>query len=265
MIPYVEVAPVRLPGGAVVEPYGALVTAGIVSATVFCAAHAPRHGIPRGVALRALWWTVACGLLAAHLGDLVLYRPQELAHDPAAALLGFGSGLSAIAGIAGGATALLLFARSTGGSRLASVDLIVECAVVGWIPGRLGCSLVHDHPGAPSSFALAVAFPDGPRHDLGLYELAFTVLVLAPALVALDRLGARPGRRAAVVALLYGAARFALDFLRASDLPGSDPRYAGLTPAQYGSVLLVAIGSWLLARDAVSAGARRRICHTLDE
>ena len=36
--------------------------------------------------------------------------------------------------------------------------------------------------------------------------------------------------------------RFALDFLRATDLPGADPRYFGLTPAQYGSVACFGAG-----------------------
>jgi prolipoprotein diacylglyceryltransferase len=32
---------------------------------------------------------------------------------------------------------------------------------------------------------------------------------------------------------IYGVVRFGLDFLRATDLPSADPRYFGLTPAQF--------------------------------
>ena len=49
--------------------------------------------------------------------------------------------------------------------------------------GRLGCTLVHDHVGSRSEFLLAIRFPDGARHDLGLYELLYTVAVLVPAVV----------------------------------------------------------------------------------
>ena len=52
----------------------------------------------------------------------------------------------------------------------------------------------------------------------------------------------------ALLALLYGSGRFALDFLRASDLPYVDARYLGLTPAQYGAALLVLWGIYVLAR-----------------
>src|SRR5207244_3991525 len=62
-------------------------------------------------------------------------------------------------------------------------------------------------------------------------------------------LGALGASLLAVLALLYGAGRFVLDFLRARDLPYVDARYLGLTPAQYFCVALVAYGAWaLLAR-----------------
>ncbi|TMA38276.1 MAG: prolipoprotein diacylglyceryl transferase, partial [Deltaproteobacteria bacterium] len=71
----------------------------------------------------------------------------------------------------------------------------------------------------------------------------------------LDRRTALQGRLLAVVALLYGSSRFVLDFLRARDLPYSDARYFGLTPAQYGALLLMMWGLWKLAR------GRRDIVH----
>ena len=54
-----------------------------------------------------------------------------------------------------------------------------------------------------------------------------------------------------LLAVLYCAPRFFLDFLRASDLGFVDRRYAGLTPAQYIVVVIFGVGVWLLA------GARR--------
>jgi hypothetical protein len=50
--------------------------------------------------------------------------------------------------------------------------------------------------------------------------------------------------------LLYGAGRFALDFLRATDRTDSDPRYLGLTLAHYCSlgIFLFGLAVALLAR-----------------
>jgi phosphatidylglycerol:prolipoprotein diacylglycerol transferase len=49
----------------------------------------------------------------------------------------------------------------------------------------------------------------------------------------------------------YAPVRFALDFLRERDgsgLLGADPRYAGLTPAQWASFGLLATGIYFLVR-----------------
>src|SRR5262249_13518291 len=122
------------------------------------------------------------------------------------------------------------------------------CTPHGWVCGRLGCALVHDHVGTPSEFVLAVRFPNGPRHDLGLYEFLYTVVILVPAVVILDRRSSPPGTSVAVLALLYAPVRFLLDFLRQTDLSGADVRYHGLTVAQYGSIVLAGIGLSLIIR-----------------
>jgi phosphatidylglycerol---prolipoprotein diacylglyceryl transferase len=163
-------------------------------------------------------------------------------------LLGFWNGMSSFGGFAG---ALLGLGFYYGWSRrpwLPAADLLAQGLVVGWVFGRLGCTLVHDHIGRPSEFLLAVRFPDGPRHDLGLYELLYTLVVLVPAVVVLNRRPRAPGTSVAVLALLYAPVRFLLDFLRQTDLPGADARYLGLTVAQYGCLVLAGIGIGLLVR-----------------
>jgi hypothetical protein len=55
-----------------------------------------------------------------------------------------------------------------------------------------------------------------------------------------------PGLLAGSMAVAYSLLRFPLDFLRATDLPGSDIRYAGLTAAQWASLPLFAAGAWCL-------------------
>src|SRR6185503_8451245 len=130
-------------------------------------------------------------------------------------------------------------------------DVLAQALVIGWIFGRLGCTLVHDHIGGPSEFLLAIRFPDGPRHDLGLDEWLYTILVLVPAVFVLNRAPRAAGTSVAVLALLYAPFRFLADFLRQTDLPGADPRYLGLTGAQYGCVVLVGIGVALAMRSRV--------------
>ncbi len=110
-------------------------------------------------------------------------------------------------------------AKQTAPSALTRADVALQAFVVAWIFGRLGCAVVHDHPGARTSFFLGVRFADGVRHDLGLDEFLFTVLVLFPLIPILprSRFGKVPGIHLLAVIALYAPARFALDFLRVTD------------------------------------------------
>jgi phosphatidylglycerol---prolipoprotein diacylglyceryl transferase len=116
----------------------------------------------------------------------------------------------------------------------------------GFFFGRMGCFTAHDHIGNKSNFPLAVDFPDvGARHDLGLYEALF-VLVIAAIFFALRNRPFRPGFHVGMFAVLYSPVRFALDFLRNKDLPGADIRYGGLTFAQWGCIALTIAGAAVL-------------------
>lgn len=256
MLPYVEIGPWQLGDQLVVAPYGLLVVSGILAGLAFVWKRSTRFGIPPRAALDAAWFTVVGGLIGSHIGDVLIYEPERLLREGPSALLDVRD-LSSIAGFFAGLASLHGYARWRRLPSRALMDLISEALVMGWIFGRLACTIAHDHPGVLSDFPLAVLYPGGARHDLGLYELLLTVAVLAPGLVWLDRQEPPPGLRTAALAVVYGVARFALDFLRARDLPGSDPRIWGLTPSQYGVLLLAAAGIWLGLRIHRDAGVRK--------
>jgi phosphatidylglycerol:prolipoprotein diacylglycerol transferase len=190
-------------------------------------------------------WGVLTGILGGHLLHLVAYHPEELS-DPRR-VLAFWDGLSSFGGLVGGVIAAVLFFRLRGMSLAGYGDAFAVGVPTGWGVARIGCFLVHDHPGRLTSFPLAVRFPGGARHDLGLYE-AVVLLAVSGLLWGLWSRRTLEGRLLGLLSVLYGCARFLLDFLRASDVAYPDARYAGLTPAQYGSALLVAWGAWRLAR-----------------
>jgi phosphatidylglycerol:prolipoprotein diacylglycerol transferase len=146
-------------------------------------------------------------------------------------------------------------------------DLVLSVFPIGWMFGRAGCSSVHDHLGARATAdtLLAVARPtsphDGPitrigfieffhghdpRFDLGLLELMFTV-ILAACFALTWRRRLPVGTYVIVAALAYAPVRFAMDFLRLPENEGGDTRYSGLTPAQYGCILLFVYGLGMIA------------------
>lgn len=146
-------------------------------------------------------------------------------------------------------------------------DLILSVFPVAWVFGRSGCSVVHDHQGmaATPNFPLAVAFGHAdpsrtmhlgpiefrygnqPHFDLGLLEMMFTV-VLATLIAFTWRKKLTTGSYIAVVALAYAPVRFAMDFLRIKNLENADPRYGGLTPAQWACTALFCLGLFMVAR-----------------
>ena len=118
--------------------------------------------------------------------------------------------------------------------------------------GRIGCFLIHDHPGTLTHFFLGVKYPDGVRFDLGLLEsiLGFILFIVFYFLFK-KLIKVRFGLVAGLSMASYAVVRFLFDFLRATpDFPGGDLRYLSLTPAQWGmlAVLLALTLTFILGR-----------------
>ncbi len=190
---------------------------------------------------------VLAGVVGGHLVHLLAYHPEEL-QDPLR-IFKFWEGLSSMGGLGGAIVAAAVWFRRKRVRFRDYADAFALGMAPGWGIARIGCFTVHDHPGVHTAFPLAVRFADGPRHDLGLYE-AIVLLSIGALLWILHRRGALRGRLLPLLGLLYGVARFLLDFLRASDVPYADARHHGLTFAQYFAVGLVVYGVWALVRRA---------------
>lgn len=246
MIPYFQPPSIHL-GPFTLQAFGLFAALGVYAAARIAVREAGRHGLdPQPISDFAVWG-VASGVLVGHLAHF-LYHPEELSDWRR--VLSFWEGLSSFGGLLGGVVAAIVFF----GRRRIRFDDYADSFALGVAPGwgiaRLGCFVIHDHPGVRTSFPLAVNFPPGvmdavggPRHDLGLYD-AIAFFAFAILLFALDRRGLLRGRLMALLALLYGTSRFLLDFLRGADVPYPDGRYLGLTPAQYACALLWAYAIW---------------------
>ncbi len=228
----------------------ALALAGIAVMAVVVRLRVRREQLSLRVAVDGVFLMAAAGLLSGHAADVLLNRGAELRDDLTILLPGSGGSASAGA-LAGAAVAgLPWFRRRAAGRGRAYADTIALGGILGLGFVRLGCFACHEHLSAVTSSPLALPFPGGARHDLGLDEavLCFALFAL---LAALDRRRRRlpDGTLLAVAALVYGAGRFGLDTLRVDD-----PRAAGLTAAQFVSLVLVAGGgAWLALRRGGSA------------
>lgn len=250
MLPYLELPQLALPFGQKVDIFGVLSTIGVGVGAALAARAARRYGPGDDEPLRGVvTWAVMFGLYGGHFLHLFGYHPELLTWDDPWLVVRFWEGLSSMGGVLGALLGIFLYFRRIGVPVAPYLDALALGTAPGWAIARVGCYLVHDHPGVKTDFPLAVNYPGGPRHDLGLYDV-FVLLTLTAVLSLAARRRPRQGRLMGLLAVGYSVPRFLLDFLRASDLSFVDRRYLGLTPAQYIVVGLMGVGVWLLTRPA---------------
>lgn len=279
MIPYIHVPDLKL-GPLTLHPFGLLVATGVIIGTWLATRRAKQRRLDLDKLNSFITWMLVAGFLGGHMLDQIFYHPAEVMKRPWSIFL-LWEGLSSFGGFVGGLIGVILwkyfeavpllrtplFTISKFKKRpvpmpiMPFCDLILSVFPVAWIFGRSGCSVVHDHQGmkATAGSFLAVEFgPSDPlktfhlgpiefRHgstphfDLGLLEMMFTV-VLATLLALTWRRKLTTGSYIAAVALAYAPVRFAMDFLRVRDMENADPRYGGITPAQWACIALFLFG-----------------------
>jgi phosphatidylglycerol:prolipoprotein diacylglycerol transferase len=279
MIPAVEVYPLRI-GPVPIQPFGLLVSLGLVAAYQVARRRAPLCGVARADLDSFVWWMLATAFVMGHVLDEIFYHPDALVQHPWT-LLAIWEGQSSYGGFVGAVAGGVLwsFVERTPGapflrlrperrSMLAVSDLVASVFPIGWMFGRAGCALVHDHLGAPATSALAVEFGpgpttsyglfavhhgDAPRYDLGLLEVFCTIAMVA-AFAVMWRKKWPVGSYLVALCLAYPPVRFVLDFWRLGRDDGGDERYLRLTPAQWACFAFFVAGVWLWTRLRASAG-----------
>ncbi len=253
-LPYVQLPTlaVELPllGAHTITVFGPLVAVGVLTGHRLSLRLARTRGMDSSTVDRLAVAVAIGGFLVAHWFSVLLYFPEQVRADPWV-LLHLTSGLSSMGGFLGGALTFAWLMHRRRLDPLAHADALTYGLLAGFTIGRLGCTLVHDHPGMVTDAWLGVGpWPDGTtRWDLGLVELSMLVPLCAWVYTR-DWRCVSPGRLTVVVALAYTVLRFPLDFLRAHDA-----RYGPLTPAQYAcvAVALTLTVVWL------RKGRRRRV------
>jgi phosphatidylglycerol---prolipoprotein diacylglyceryl transferase len=232
-------------GFLTIQSFGILTALGVLTGVYVAGRAARQMGRDPQVVMDFAVVGVLSGVVFGHLVHVLFYHPEELAGWQ---VLKFWEGLSSMGGLVGGVVAALLWFRWKRIPFTGYSDALALGMAPGWGIARVGCFTVHDHPGIRTDFFLAVNIDGVPRHDLGLYD-AIVLFSLAALLWTLHRRGILRGRLLVLLGLLYGTARFCLDFLRArpGDVPYADARYLGLTPAQYIVVVVVACSIYRLA------------------
>lgn len=232
-----------------IQPFGILVAIGVLLGVRIAEARAEKEGIAKSVVADFAAHVVIIGFILCYFLNALFYEPEvylEIFRDPTVLFKKY-LGLSSFGGFIGATVGLLIWRARRKLPVMPVADAVMYGLPFGWLFGRIGCFTVHDHPGAVTDFFLAVADyrvgdpPYEPRHDLGFYEVLWSIACIATLLV-LGRKRRKQGFYVALVPILYAPVRFGLDFLRAGPDDGGDVRYFGLTPGHYSSLALLAGG-----------------------
>jgi phosphatidylglycerol:prolipoprotein diacylglycerol transferase len=228
-------------GGVEITSFGVLVAIGaLVGAWVF-RRELRRSGLPESAVDAAV-----AGLIGGIVGAKLLWVAEHLGDEPLRDLILSRGGMSWFGGFTGGLGAGIALMRTRKLPVLPVLSAATPGLAVGHAIGRIGCFLVGDDYGHPSSLPWAVAFPDGypptdvPVHPTQIYE-ALALIPVAWLLFRWRRKG-RPDRFVLGGYLaLAGSVRFLIEFLRADARvigPFSVAHIASFGAAIVGFVLL---------------------------
>lgn len=241
MIPFFQLDQIMV-GPIAIQVWGLMVALGIIAAVILMTYLAKKYLLSPEVVVDLAIWIIISAFIFARIFYVVFYNPAYFLTRPIDVFKIWEGGASSLGGFFGAALATWLFAKKRHFSwreLLPYFDIMAVSLWLGWGIGRIGCFLTHLHPGRLSNFFLAVNFPGGARLDLGILESITGFLIFTIFILLFKRLiKIRWGRVAGYSVATYAVARFFLDFLRATDLPDSDIRYSGLTPAQWGMAFL---------------------------
>ncbi len=222
--------------------YTVLVGAAVLIGLELAYRRARQTGLDTRILINGSLWAVVIGFPVSHWFLELLYHPERVLDDPFTYLF-LRTGLSSFGGFFGGMLGAFLYFRWKRVPYLPYIEAILFGFVPVWILGRLGCTLAFDHPGLPTDFFLGMTDRAGTvRHNLGLYEMLWTVVMTA-VLYASRNVRKFHGFHSVLMISLYAPVRFGLDFLRVDE-----KTYWGLTPAQYGCIALVILGLHLTKR-----------------
>ena len=220
-----------------------------------------------------LFWVILGVILGGRLGYVLFYQPAYYLSNPAAILQLWEGGMSFHGGALGVILAGLFYTWRHRIPVISTGDMVCLGLAPGLFLGRLANFINAELWGRPTDLPWGVAFPGEAaqfcpdvagicaRHPSQLYEALLEGLVLGGVLIWMAwKRGAlkMPGLIGGTFLAGYGAARFAVEFLRQPDAqfvtPGNPLGLAwhiggwGLTMGQILSLPMIAVGIFLIIR-----------------
>ena len=214
-----------------------------------------------------IFWSALGGIIGSKIYHVIENLDQILASSNPLSMIFSGSGLVFLGGLIGAVVAVTIVLNKYEVSWLKFADQLAPLILLGYAIGRLGCFLVGDDYGIPSSLPWAMSFPEGlPATTTSVFEYQFPwvdisglpagVMTVHPTQmyetlicsILFYLLWSKrnnilvPGSLFFQYLILAGSERFIIEFLRTNEKYVFDI-FSG---AQILSILMIIIGSYFL-------------------
>jgi phosphatidylglycerol:prolipoprotein diacylglycerol transferase len=235
-------------GSFEITSFGVMVALGALAGLWFFRRELARAGLPDAALDAAVY-----GLVGGLLGAKLLYVFEHLDETSFMALFLDRGGMSWFGGFVGGLGAAWLTIRAKRWPLVPVLSAATPALAIGQMLGRVGCFLVGDDYGHPTSLPWGVAFPRGlpPTtdrvHPTQIYEAIF-LAIFAWVLIRWRRKGVADRTVLGRYFVVVGAFRFLLEFVRVN------VRVLGpLTVAHCFALAVVILGALVLLRQPARA------------
>jgi phosphatidylglycerol:prolipoprotein diacylglycerol transferase len=240
VLPYIASTSIHL-GPITIQTWGLLVALGFVVGGAASAWMCKARDLKSGVVWDLLGLFLIASMVFGRLFFVLFYSPGYFIGHPLEVFSIWQGGLSMMGGIFGAVLIGVIFLRRKKLDFWQYADALVFGLPLGYFIGRIGCFLIHDHPGLPTNFFLGVQYPDGIiRHDLGFYHSLFGLTLFLVFLV-FKRLKMPVGTYLVSFTIVYGVFRFVFDFLRIDEIA-----FLYLTPGQWFGMIMIIISGLLV-------------------
>ena len=170
MIPYIGATQFTLFGVLPIQVWGLLVACGFAVGTGVAYKRAQRLGLQAEHVLDLALWILIASLVGSRVFHIVAYAWPSSWSGLWHALDPREPGYAIFGGFIGAFIAVFAYLRKHRLPFFPYADALAWGLPWGCGVGRIGCFLIHDHPGTLSHALLAMRYPNGEsRHDLGLY------------------------------------------------------------------------------------------------